>query len=336
MNKFRPVIGSPVIAESIKNAYILHDDVTREVIKNFSDRVPTKLAYVEYVIERLDKVDKYPELIQILEKLIKENEPEKVPYAHDPEIESSKVTDLKITCKGENLDWNKIFARCLESIKDNENIAGVDWPFYQILVFENLFAGERLCSEYQDLDIEKFIPIFEKRFNEKYSYLRGKKVLIQHMDEDTRHNNRVMYAWADKNCTPLTERGIHYKETLSQITEASMEDFLTETYGTNPKRIMFKDGYEYILDKQNLYRSKLGEATKKFVEIKKNVSCIEEARAFADKAVGSTLSESVREWWSTLSEYDKIFIQEERHLPNTDWNTLNRDDRKVLIEVYRG
>jgi len=338
MDRFRPVIGSPVIAEDIEKANILQDDVTREVVAKFRNRQTTKRAYVEYVMERLDKTGRYDNLVKVLGRLVEENEPVKVEYAHDPDIEAPKVIDLKITQKGDVVGWKDVFARCLESIEGNENITRVGWPLLPTLIFECLFAGERLNPKFQGLTLDEFAVKFTEEFNSRFSVLKEKEIILRHMSEDKRHNNRNMYNWADKNCPPLVERGIPYSETLSDTSQSLMEKYIETTFGTvgARKRVMFKDGFEYFLDRGKLYRWRLGESKKQYVEVQKDVKTLEEAKHYAERATASTMVEAVRRWWESLPEYDRIFVQEDRHLPTTDWAALTTEDRKVLVEVHRG
>lgn len=335
MNSRRMVVGNPVLAEDIENAKITHDDVVRDVIEGFKNRQLVKRQYLDYVVDSLERTGKYDDLIESLTSLVQDRTSATVDYAHDPEIEKSRISDLGITCSGDTVGWEEVFSRCLESVQGNEIINGVQWPFLPLLIFECMFVGERLNPALVGKTLEEAEKIFLEDFGRRYSCLIGKNVSFKPMDEDKRHNNRVMYSWADKHCPPLLDKGIPYEDTLESISPERLDKYLESVYGSEggENRVAFKDGYEYFIDGDTLYKRYLSESEKVFVEVKTGVDLVE-ARKYVDEHESRLLQET-REWWGGLSTFDRIHFKEQKGFTAERWDALSTEDKKALVETYK-
>lgn len=336
MNR-RLVPGNPVLAEDIEKAQIVHDDIVKEVIEGFKSRQLVQGKYVEYVMDALNRTGKYPELSESLNSLVQDRTTTTVQYAHDPEIEKSRIFDLGITYpdSDEPIGWDKVFSRCFESVEKSEVIQGVPWPFMPLLIFECMFVGERLNPAFRGKTLDEVERIFLEEFSWRYSHLTGKKVQFKPHDEDVRHNNRIMYAWADKHCPPLVDRGISYVETLESISPERLDKFIESVYGSvgGQDRVLYKDGYEYFLKEGTLYKRALSESEKVFVEVKSQTT-LEEALTYIEEHESRLLQEA-RNWWGQLSVFDKIHLREQQSLSAELWDAMSLEDKKSVVELYK-
>ena len=338
MRKSPFVAGNPVLAEDIEKAKILHDDVVKEVVQNFKDRKLVKRTYVTYVIEALRRTNKYEDLREALTSLVQDSSAVMVKYAHDADIESLRLSDLHITHEGADVGWEEIFSRCVEAIQGNENITKVEWPSLPLLIFETLFQGERLNYRFAGLNLDQLEEAFLVEFNDIYSRLRGKFVNFQHRDEESRHTNRKMYAWADKNAVSLTSMGIPYVEDIQIVDEAFMTTYMESIFGNKyaEERVAYANNCEYFLHENTLYQrglpvTPLDETTTWITEVCQGIETKEEAmKHLNDEPVNDKL---LHEKWDNLSVSDRTYIRENKKLTGDNWKTFKNGEKQIIAEI---
>ncbi len=330
----KQVAGNPIIGEDIRRAHILQDDVVTEVASKFEQRRVTKKRYVEHVIGLLERDGRYNDLVYTLNTLIEDRSTEVLYYAHDLDIEEGRIKELGITYNETQANWDDILQRCTESIENNPIIDKVKYPFIKLLVFESFFSGEHLNPVFQDITFDNLEEVFLKEFSKKFEQLTGKYVKFVPMDEETRHRNRVMYAWAEKFCPPLLERGISYQETLDSTSLSNMTVFIESIYGKveNTDHICYKHGFEYFLSEGLLYKRALNEQT--YIKISNQPVSLKESKQLI-KDDNSVAMRDLQVWWNGMTEFDRVTLQNNLKLESSDWGNLTTTNKQSLFETQK-